>query len=232
MQPYFFPYIGYWQLINMVDKHVIFDDVYYIKKGWINRNRILMNGKETTINIQIQKASQNKLINETNLVFEPEYTQKLLKTIKHCYTKSPYFDDVFPLLENILSQSETNLAKYLHYLISKICEYLNIKTDIITSSSLCNNKNLKGQDKIIDICKIVGADEYINPIGGRELYSFTEFRKNGIKLSFLKPGNITYKQFNNAFVPNLSIIDVLMFNPVHIIREYLNNYELINEEDN
>lgn len=231
MQPYFFPYIGYWQLINMVDKYIIFDDVNYIINGWINRNRILMNGKEIMINLRIQKASPNKLINETNLVIDPIYTQKLLKTLTQCYAKAPYFNDVFPLLENILNQKEENLAEYLKFLILKICEYLNISTNIVTSSLLCNNKNLKGQDKIIDICKLVGANEYINSIGGTSLYSFDEFSRNGIKLSFLKPGDISYKQFNHAFIPNLSIIDVLMFNPVHAIREFLNNYELINEEN-
>lgn len=227
MQPYFFPYIGYWQLMNAVDKYVIYDDVNFIKGGWINRNRILMNGEAKMINLKMNGASPNKLINEVEVAEDIVYNKKLLKTIESCYKKAPYFEDVFPIIENIIIQDNKNLAKYLEYSIRKICKYLSINTELIVSSTLNKNNDLKGQDKVIAICNVLGADEYYNAIGGQELYSYSKFNTHGVKLSFLKTGMIEYQQFNNDFVPNLSILDVMMFNSVEDIKKMLNLYELL-----
>lgn len=227
MQPYFFPYIGYWQLMNAVDKYVIYDDVNYIKRGWINKNKVLMNGEEKIINLQLHNVSQNKLINEIELLGDPVGNKKLLKTIESCYKKAPYYSEVFPIIENIINNEEKNLAKYLEYSIRKICEYLSIDTDIIVSSTIEKNNDLRGQDKIIEICKVLGADEYYNAIGGQDLYTNDDFTAQGLKLSFLETGMVEYKQFKNEFAPNLSIIDVLMFNSKLDIKEILSLYKCI-----
>lgn len=227
MQPYFLPYIGYWQLMNSVDKYVIYDDVNFIKGGWINRNRILMNGEAKMINLQMKGASPNKLINEVEVADDIVYKKKLLKTIENCYKKAPYFKDVFPIIENIINHHDNNLAKYLECTIRKICEYLSINTELVVSSTVNKNNDLKGQEKVIEICNVLGADEYYNAIGGQELYSYNDFLKKGIKLRFLRTGTIEYKQFNNEFVSNLSIIDVIMFNSVEEIKNKLNIYELL-----
>lgn len=227
MQPYFMPYIGYWQLLNAVDKYVIYDDVNFIKGGWINRNQILMNGKPKFINLKMNGASSNKLINEIQVAGDKIYNKKLLKTIESCYKGAPYFKDVFPIIENIITNDEKNLARYLEYSIRKICEYLTIKTEIIVSSTLDKNNNLRGQEKVIEICKIIGANEYYNAIGGRELYSYDDFMTSGIKLNFLKTEMIGYQQLNSEFIPNLSIIDVMMFNSVEDVKRMLDMYELL-----
>lgn len=227
MQPYFFPYIGYWQLINAVDKYVMYDDVNFIKGGWINRNRILINGEAKMINVQMHGASSNKLINEVGLLENKVYDKKLLKTIESCYKKAPYFEKVFPIIKDIITQNKKKLAKYLENSIKKICKYLDINTQLIVSSSLNKNNDLKGQDKVIEICKILKADEYYNAIGGQELYCYDDFVAKNIKLSFLKTGMVEYNQFNNEFVSNLSIIDVMMFNSVEDIKEMLGHYELL-----
>jgi hypothetical protein len=227
MQPYFFPYIGYWQLMNAVDKYVIYDDVNFINRGWINRNNILMNGESKMINLQLNYASQNKLINEIEVLDDPIYKKKLLKTIETFYRKSPYYSNAFPVIENIITQDEKNLAGYLEYSIRQICEYLSIKVEIIVSSTINKNNELKGQDKIIEICKILGADEYYNAIGGQKLYSYDDFAVSKIKLNFLKTEVGEYKQFNNEFVWNLSIIDVMMFNYAVDIKKMLDKYELL-----
>lgn len=227
MQPYFFPYIGYWQLMNAVDKYVIYDDVNFINRGWINRNNILMNGESKMINLKLNYASQNKLINEIEVLDDPIYKKKLLKTIETFYRKSPYYSSAFPVIENIITQDEKNLAGYLEYSIRKICEYLSIKVEIIVSSTINKNNELKGQNKIIEICKILGADEYYNAIGGQELYSYDDFAVSKIKLNFLKTEVGEYKQFNNEFVWNLSIIDVMMFNYAEDIKKMLDRYELL-----
>jgi hypothetical protein len=227
MQPYFFPYIGYWQLINAVDKYVIYDDVNFIKGGWINRNNILMNGEAKLINIQMHKASPNKLINEIEVSGNDIFNNKLLKTIKQCYNKAPFYEDVFPVIESVINQEEKNLAKFLEFSIRQVCEYLSIDSNIVISSEIKKNNELRAQEKIIEICKILGADEYINAIGGQDLYSCEDFSSHGIKLRFLKTGEIRYPQFDNEFVPNLSIIDLMMFNSKNAITDMLNNFVLV-----
>lgn len=227
MQPYFLPYIGYWQLLNVVDKYVIYDDVNYIKGGWINRNKILINKEAKYFNVKLNGASPNKLINEVEVSTDKIYKKKMLKTVEESYKKAPFFNTVFPMIEEIIENDEKNLANYLKYSIEKICSYLEIKTELLLSSELEKDNSLKGKDKVINICKKLGATEYYNAIGGQELYSFEEFKENGIELKFLKTEEIVYKQFNNEFIANLSILDILMFNSKEIIKEFLNNYNLI-----
>lgn len=227
MQPYFFPYIGYWQLINAVDKYVICDDVNYIKNGWINRNNILINGEPRLINIQMHKASQNKLINEIEILDNDSANNKLLRTIEHSYKKAPFYKDVFSLIVDIMNQKGKNLAKFLEFSIRQVCKYLSIDTKIVVSSHIEKNNKLKAQEKIIEICKILGADEYINAIGGQALYSYEDFAMHGIRLKFLETGEIKYSQFNDKFVPNLSVIDIMMFNPRDVIVDMLNNFTFV-----
>jgi len=227
MQPYFFPYIGYWQLINAVDKYVIYDDVNYKKSGWINRNRIIINGEVRFINLKMKGASQNKLINEIEGVNDKVNNRKLLITIEKCYKKTPYFNEVFPMLREIINYDEKNLAKKLEYSIRRICNYLSINTKIICSSNISKNNDLKAQDKIIEICKILGGSEYYNSIGGRNLYSYKNFGESGIELKFLDTDPIEYKQFNNDFINNLSIIDVMMFNSKEEIKDKLGKFKIL-----
>lgn len=227
MQPYFFPYIGYWQLLNTVDKYVIYDDVNYINRGWINRNNILMNGKSKMINLSLKHASQNSLINEIEVFQDKKKKEKLLRTIELVYRKAPYYSEVFPIIEDIINYGESNLARYLQYSIRQINKYLSINTELILSSTINKDNTLKGQDKIIEICNILQADEYYNAIGGQGLYCYDNFTYHNIKLKFLKTNVVKYEQFSNEFIPNLSIIDIMMFNSVEDIKKMLEQYELL-----
>ena len=224
MQPYFLPYMAYWQLINAVDTFVIYDDVNFIKRGYINRNSILTNGKVKTFTLELKKSSQNKLINEIEI---GDNREKLLKMFKYSYSKTPFFKQVFPILEKIMRFEEKSLSKFIAESLVIISEYLGINTNFIYSSEIKKTLNLKGESKIIDICKKLGAKEYINPIGGIDLYSKKEFDKNGINLVFLESKGIKYKQFKNEFIPNLSIIDVLMFNSLADLNKSLHLYNKI-----
>ena len=224
MQPYLFPYIGYFQLISAVDKFIIYDDVSYIKQGWINRNRILLNGKAFLFTLHLSGASSFKLINEIELANNRD---KLLKTFKQAYVSAPFFNEIYPIIEKIFTKNDNNLSRFLINSIFEIVKHIKINTQILISSQVRKNNDLKGQEKIIDICRNLGVDHYINAIGGMELYSRDRFERGGIKLSFIKSKPISYKQFNNDFVSWLSIIDVMMFSSREQIQEMLNAYELI-----
>lgn len=226
MQPYFFPYIGYFQLINAVDKFILYDDVNYIKKGWINRNRILLNNKEYLFTVPLLKASQNKFINEIEISQDVKWKSKLIKTVETSYRGAPAFDNVFPLINDIIENKEINLSGYIFYSLKKMCSYFDIKTQIVKTSKIYAAENLKGQDKIIKICIAENAGCYVNPIGGTEIYEQRKFNEKHLLLYFLKSGEIIYKQFKNIFIPWLSIIDVMMFNEQKVISEFLNKYTL------
>lgn len=227
MQPYFFPYIGYFQLMNAVDKYVIYDDVNFIKSGWIYRNRILVNGEPKYFNLPMSGASSNKLINEVEVNNDEKLKQKNIRIIQDNYKDAPYFSDVYPMLEKIIFNNERNIAKYIMSSFEILLKYLNITTELVLSSSIEKNNSLKGQEKVLEICKILGATEYYNAIGGQELYDKENFKKENIELRFLKTNEICYKQFENEFHSNLSIIDVMMFNSKTDIQKMLQEYELV-----
>ncbi len=227
MQPYFMPYIGYFQLINAVDEFIIYDDVNFINKGWINRNNILAIDKANLFTIPLIGASQNKLINEIEILNDGKWKQKLLKTIEQSYKKAPLFSEFFPFLAEIVQSKENQLSGYIYDSIITICNYLNINTLITKSSSEFNNSDLKAQNRIIDICIKRKATQYINPIGGQELYQRKDFELHDIKLNFIKTNPIQYNQYGKGFVPFLSIIDILMFLDKSEIKEKLNEFELI-----
>lgn len=229
MQPYIFPYIGYFQLINEVDAFVFFDDVNFIKKGFINRNNILCNGESFQFSIPCKKISQNKRINQTEVDLTKKDISKLLLSIKQNYIKSPFFEEVYPLLEDFFSFYDKKLISQMAAdSIILISKYLNLETSYKFSSEEHQNSiDLKSKDRIIAICKKEKANQYINPIGGVDLYSKKEFKKNNIDLKFIKSNAIKYKQFSDDFVPWLSIIDVIMFNSKNDIKQFLNNYKLV-----
>jgi hypothetical protein len=226
MQPYLFPYIGYFQLINAVDKFVLLDDVNYISRGWINRNRILINGDAQLISVPLKNASQNRLINEIEIVNDQKWREKLLRTFQFNYKKAPFFNDVFHLVEKIILNKEKSISTFIFNSINDINKYFAIKTIIEPSSAKYNTKNLKAEQKVLNICIQEKATTYINPIGGTELYSKQLFKDNNLDLFFLKTKEIVYIQNCKNFIPWLSIIDVMMFNSVDRIRVMLDDFEL------
>ena len=227
MQPYLFPYIGYWQLINAVDKFVLLDDVNFIKRGWINRNNILINGQAHLFSIPLKKPSQNKLIMETRLNWLVEEKNAFLKMIESVYKKAPFFQDCWPVLNKIVSHQEEDVTSLVQFSVEEILRYLRIEKPILRSSAIPKDPSLRAQARIIAICKYLQATHYINPIGGQSLYLAEDFAAEHISLHFIQTGNLCYKQFKNDFVPNLSIIDVMMFNSVPQIQQMLNNFKLL-----
>ena len=225
MQPYIFPYLGYFQVLNAVDEYVIYDDVQFIKGGWINRNNILVNGQKILFTLGLEGASPNKLINEIKV--GDSDLQKLPKTLAQAYARAPQKAPVLDLVTRICNYGDHNLARFIGNSLHEIAAYLEIPTKLVYSSSLKKDTSLKGQDKVLAICKELGAEMYINSIGGQELYDRAAFSAQGVELKFLKSDLIEYPQLGGAFMPGLSIIDVMMFNSPAQTRQLLEAYELI-----
>lgn len=228
MQPYFFPYIGYFQLINAVNEFIIYDNIEFSRKGWVQRNRVLSGNSEAFISLPIKKGSDYLDIDKRFLADSwPIEREKMLNKLKETYKISPMFSDVYPILDHSLRSNELNLFRFLVTSLQTVMEYLDIKTPLIVSSSIDIDHKLKAEDKVLALVKKRNAGTYINPIGGLEFYSKQRFKNNGINLRFLKANNIEYPQFKNQFIPFLSIIDVMMFNTKAQIKDYLKQYTLV-----
>ncbi len=227
MQPYFLPYIGYFQLMASVDKFILLDDVNYINRGWINRNRMLINGEAHTFTVPLRGASQNKLICDIQLMDDDGWRDKLLRTIRQAYAKAPCFGQVSALVEGIICNPVRQLDAFLLNSLHEIANYIGLDTEIVASSRIYCNAHLHGQARILDICKQEGAQRYVNASGGEALYERTSFREQGLELKFLHSRALSYAQGQSEFVPWLSILDVLMFNPQPEVRRLLGEMDLV-----
>jgi len=207
MQPYAFAYLGYYQLVHAVDNFVLLDDVNYIKRGWSNRNRILLNGQEHRFTIPVKKASQNKLYNEIELT--DQWRTQLDAVIYHAYGRT--MPPTFSLCNNIVD-------------LAAECIKFFVPDSTLQLSSLIDYGGGTGQQRILNICKALSATEYINPPGGREVYDSALFESNGIELKFLQPIFKPYPQKSTEFVSGLSIIDVYLNDAD--MKEQLESYEI------
>jgi WbqC-like protein family len=228
MQPYIFPYIGYFQLISAVDKFVLYDDVMFIKQGWINRNRILLNGEPHVFTVPLKNASSFTAIAQTgiNQQLYPGWKTKFFKTLSQAYAKAPQYTRVIELLEEVFYGPWQTIGELASGSVTATCRYLGITTPFVPTAIHYGNSDLKAEERVIDICRREGASVYINAAGGKELYSEDHFSRAGLGLRFIKSGSIVYPQFSATFVPWLSIIDVLMFNTPEDALRLINQYEL------
>ena len=227
MQPYFLPYIGYFQLISAVDQFVVYDQIQYTKKGWVNRNRYLRDGKSVTFSIPLTKASDYLDIRARDIspIFDPA---KMLAQIKGAYMRAPERDAVLDMLEPILTHKDPNLFGFILNSLQECCKFLGIDTPLVISSTVETDPTLTGQDRVIGLCKDVGTASYINAIGGTNLYSAQAFEAESMELRFLRPELVPYDQGSQSFEPGLSILDVMMFNDTDTIQgSLLPRYSLI-----
>jgi hypothetical protein len=242
MQAYFFPYIGYFQLIEAVDKFIIYENVSFRKRSWITRNRLLNKSCETPyfINVPVHGSSSNKRIKDIEINYSSDWTTKLTKGIYHDYKHALHFDTIYPLLKDWLSVKHKSLHDFNSQLIISICSLLSINTQIVYKNSehlLLEDKlssladisgvTIKAQ-RIIELCKVEQAEIYVNPIGGREMYDKSEFKSKGIDIYFTQQNEpLPYPQFSNEFIPYLSIIDELMHSGIEGTKKSLKNYSLV-----
>ena len=227
MQPYFFPYIGYFQLIGAVDLFIVYDNIKYTKKGWINRNRMLQNGRDAIFSLPLKGAAD--LLDVRDRELAPDFDRsRFLGRISAGYRRAPYFAQTFPLIERVLGNDERNLFKFIHYSIVSTCEHVGIATPVRVSSDIDIDHGLKNKDRVLALCEAVGASVYLNPSGGTQLYAREEFSARGVELGFIRSKPLEYRQFGSGFVASLSIIDVMMFNAPDAVRGFIeSNHELI-----
>lgn len=227
MQPYFFPYIGYFQLCYAADKFVFLDDVNFIKKGWINRNNILVNGSAHLFTIPLKNASQNREINTIETAIDEKWLNTFYRTLQQSYKNAPHYNTTAEIIHSVVDKPYTSIGALAKQSIVATAHFLGLKTEFVDSSSQYHNRELKGQDRILNICLTEKASDYINAYGGMELYQKETFSEKSVQLNFLKSQNLSYSQFGGNFVPWLSIIDVMMFNSLEQIRQLLSKYELV-----
>jgi hypothetical protein len=238
MQPYLFAYLGYYQLIHAVDVFITHDDVQFIRRGWINRNRFLVQGKVVFFTFSLKKASHKRLITERYFVDTFDNEKARFLCLLTAYKKAPFYEETLHLVEEVLNCDEKNVAKFVIQSIRRVCAHLDITTPFYISSQMDRDKTLRGSEAIIEVIKKFKADHYINAIGGQDLYSKEHFAERGITLHFIKMNPISYKQGSTmkkdaavqdtpAFIRDLSIIDVLMFNGKAKTKQLLDEYTLI-----
>ena len=228
MQPYFLPYLGYFQLMSACDEFVVYDNIKFTKKGWIHRNRMLLNGSDSMFSLPLKNDSD--FLNIDQRVLGENFAKekgKILGQIRSSYKYASCFKDVYPFIEEMFCFEEKNLFPFIFNSITKIKEYLNIKTPLMVSSAIDMDHNLKGKYRVMEICKKLGGSIYINPVGGMELYEKEEFSQQNIDLYFHKMRAIAYPQNGNTFIPYLSILDVMMFNDKEAIAKLMLEFDLV-----
>jgi len=227
MQPYLFPYLGYFQLLDVVDNFILLDDVNFIKRGWVNRNRILINGKAHLFCLPLHKASQFSKINSLRLADYQRWRSRFFKTLAHAYTRAPEYERSLEMLSRALPPKAVWLNELLQTSIKVVCEHLGVTARMESITDHPRATELRGADRILAICSDMGARDYINlPGAGKNLYNAVTFAESGIKLHFLHPDTITYRQFDDHFIPRLSIVDVIMFNKAHELSTLLQAFSL------
>lgn len=220
MQPYFFPYIGYFQLINHVDDFVIYDDIKYTKKGWINRNRFLGPNGPTPFTLPIKSGSDTGNINKRRVSSNFD-AKKLLRRFHGAYAKAPFFIRTFDLLTRAIDSPSVNLFDFIFNTLKLTCDHLGMETTLKRSSEIANLSEYRSEERVIATCSKLEATQYINPQNGMSLYNSETFAAQNIELLFLIPELREYDQLSPNFSEGLSIIDVLMFNSVEFTRDIL-----------
>lgn len=228
MQPYFFPYLGYFQLIQAVDTFVFYDDVNFIKNGWINRNRIIVNGHPSYITVPLSKATPNKTIQDVTIKYQGKWQSKMLRGIELAYKKAPYFKPTSQLAREVILSECSSIADLAILSVIKVANELDLSVRFKRSSTeFADTKQMGRADRLINICKENGGVTYINPSGGKNLYNKEYFKEHNLELQFIEINIPPYQQYGNKFQAGLSILDVMMFCSPMEVKDMINSYEIL-----
>lgn len=226
MQPYIFPYLGYFQLLDAVDRFVVLDDATFIRRGWINRNRILLDGEPHLFTVPLDRASPNRRICDIGLADEP-WRAKLRKKLAAAYASAPHRDETLALLERVIDEPAESIGDLARRSLQEIASQLRLETEFVPTARVYANDHLKAQERILDICRQAAARVYVNPPGGRDLYHDDDFASSGVELRFLEPELSEYDQRVSSFQPGLSVLDALMWNGAEGTRALLSGYRVL-----
>lgn len=226
MQPYLFPYLGYYQLVSCVNEFVFYDDVSFIKQGYINRNSILGDRAPLRVTFPVLNASSNRLIKDH--AFSQDFS-KQIKTIEQAYSKAPFFNDFFPRLLSVLESPDRDVTIICRESIKVVMDYLEVAFSHHLSSAMPYDRGSDRAERLVNICKYLGGNVYVNSIGGSDLYTNSFFSSRGIDLRFMKMDEVQYRQRreSDSFVSNLSIIDIAMWCAPEEVRNMLLKYQLV-----
>jgi hypothetical protein len=230
MQPYFFPYLGYFGLIKHSDRFIIFEIVQFMRHGWIERNRILKVGEGWQyIRAPLAKHSQKTAIKEVRINNNELWQNKILQQLVHYKHRSPYYKEVIGFLENALSFKTDSITELNAHLLAETCKYIGISfcREIFSEMNIAIEKASAADEWAINICKALAADTYINPPGGMDIFDRGKYVRANINLQFLKVNLKPYKQWGGTFEKALSIIDVMMFNKPEEIQAMLDDYQIL-----
>lgn len=211
-QPYLFPYIAWYQVINACDAFVISDDVQYTRSGYINRNQILMNGRPLRFGVPLRGASHTEVIGERR-IHDWGWARELLRGMRHAYRGAPHFDEVYPMIEGILAEPVDLLIDLLERAIVVTARHLGLGQRIVRASSVQARVGLRKADRVLATAKALGARCYLqrDTEAARQMYRHEFFLAEGIVLKFVRVGLLPYAQRGvKEFLPGLSLIDFLM----------------------
>ena len=229
MQPYFFPYLGHFDLINMADMWIVYDVAQYIRHGWVNRNRVLhpASGWQYIV-VPLKKHHYTTPIKQIEISSTADWKTRIFRQMQHYSKDAPYYPQVIGFLEECLSDSESNLARLNTRIFRMVCQRLGVETPIhvFSEMNLAMEPGKGAEDLALGICQAVGASEYINPTGGAALYSAKVFAERGIKLTIQSFTNMVYGCGRYRFEPALSVLDVMMWNSCEEIKRYLDTWRL------
>jgi len=229
MQPYLFPYLGYFSLIKYTDKWIVFDMVQYIRHGWINRNRVLKpGGGWQYIIVPLEKHHRNTLIKDIKISKNINWRKQILGKLTYYKRIAPYYDKIIELVQDVLSLNTESIVTLNIYSLKKVCEYLDISFnyEVFSEMNLDIGSIQEPGDWALEISKVLRAKEYVNPPGAMDIFDKQKFRRAGVGLKFLKVELGEYNQKRGEFEPGLSIIDVMMFNGPEVISKFLDNYSI------
>jgi hypothetical protein len=231
MQPYFFPYIGYFQLMSQCDTFVVFDDVQYVDHRWMNRNRILLNGKSAWLTYPVERGPLAGSIRDRLYVARDQDRLDVLNKLHEAYRRAPNYEPVRALVQSCLDFESRSVSAFNANLLEAVARAIGLRSTMKFASDFGIDPSLRGEDRVLAVCAALGAREYVNSIGGVSLYSSENFDRRGVTLRFLKGEAVQYRQFGAEFVPSLSIIDALMFTDESELADMLSRCRKLTKEE-
>lgn len=232
MQPYLFPYIGYFQLAAQADRFVFSNDLKFINRGWINRNRLRVNNEPWLFTVPLHRPSDNCLIDEAQVLLDDRFMLKFMRTLRHHYARAPHFEEVLALCEAVFENPPATIDQLASRSVCQVMAYLDLPFDSCDARGRYGNRQLKGEERVIDIVRQEKGTRYLNLPGGRELYDAGHFAAAGIELAFVDPVNEPYRQAGEPFMPYLSILDVLLCNDRETVCRWLHDEAESNRLEN